>query len=153
MQNIQLRAATLEDLSILYQFEQGIVSAERPFDTTLKSGHINYYNLQAYVEDSDIQVIVAEVDGELAGSGYVKINKAKSYHSYEYYAYVGFIYVAPSHRRKGISQLIIKELISWAKTKGLTEIKLDVYVENEIAVAAYEAIGFKKQLVEMRMEI
>lgn len=126
MDNITLRPARIEDLPILYDFEQGIVSAERPFDPTLSPGHINYYDLKDYVERADVQVIVAEVDGEIAGSGYVKIKEAQPYLSFDRYAYIGFMYVKPNHRRKGISHKIIDELIAWAKSKGLIEIRLDV---------------------------
>ncbi len=153
MENIILRPARIEDLPTLYEFEQGIVNTERAFDPTLKSGLINYYDLKEYVECENIEVIVAEVDGELAASGYVKIKQAQRYLSFEQYAYVGFMYVKPQHRRKGISHMIIKELVAWAKSRGLIEIRLDVYEQNDGAVAAYENIGFSKHLIEMRMAI
>lgn len=153
MIKISLRPARIEDLPTLYEFEQGIVSAERPFDPTLSPGHINYYDLKEYIDRPDVEVIVAEVDGELAGSGYVKIKEAQPYLSFDSYAYVGFMYVKPNHRRKGISHKIIGELVSWSKSKGLNEIRLDVYDQNDIAVAAYENIGFNKHLVEMRKKI
>ena len=62
MDNITLRPARIEDLPILYDFEQGIVSAERPFDPTLSPGHINYYDLKDYVERTDVQNVL---DGDL----------------------------------------------------------------------------------------
>ena len=34
---ITIRKATTEDLSILYEFEQGVLHAERPMDKTLTS--------------------------------------------------------------------------------------------------------------------
>ena len=40
---ILTRKAILEDLPILYEFEQGIIAYERPYDVTLKSDPINYY--------------------------------------------------------------------------------------------------------------
>ena len=153
MANIDFRSAVLEDLPVLYEFEQGVIHAERPFDPTLKTGHINYYDIKAMIESDDTEVLVALVNDELVASAYVKIKKAKPYLKFDYYAYVGFMFVTPEYRGKGISQKVIDELISWAKSRGLNEIRLDVYDDNLNAVRAYEKRGFKKHLVEMRMEI
>jgi hypothetical protein len=38
MSTINIREAKLEDLNILLEFEQGIITAERPYDPTLKEG-------------------------------------------------------------------------------------------------------------------
>jgi hypothetical protein len=37
-----IRKATIDDLPVLLQFEQGIISAERPFDSTLLPDPISY---------------------------------------------------------------------------------------------------------------
>jgi ribosomal protein S18 acetylase RimI-like enzyme len=63
------------------------------------------------------------------------------------------MYVKPQYRRKGISQRVLDELISWAKSRDLDEIRLDVYDDNQNAIRAYEKRGFKKHFIEMRMEI
>lgn len=153
MKNIKYRPAELKDLDTLYEFEQGIVSAERPMDPTLKEGHINYYDLKELIEEKQAEVMLAEVDSEIVGSGYVKIMKAKPYLAFEHYGHVGFIYVRPEYRRKGISQTIITKLIHWAKSKNIIELRLEVYEENHKAVASYEKLGMKKHLIEMRMPI
>lgn len=59
MSELEFRSATVEDLTILFGFEQGIIEAERPFDTTLKRGHINYYDVEAMIESDDVEVLVA----------------------------------------------------------------------------------------------
>ncbi len=40
------RTATARDIGALRQFEQGIVSAERAFDPTLKTGRVQYYDIE-----------------------------------------------------------------------------------------------------------
>lgn len=153
MSQINYRPATLTDLPTLYEFEQGIVSTERPMDPVLIAGHINYYDLKAMIESETSEVLVAEVNDKIAGSGYVTIRQAAPYLKFEQYAYVGFMYVLPAYRRKGISQGVIEHLKAWAQSKNLTELRLNVYQENPIAIAAYEKIGMKKHTVEMRMGI
>jgi hypothetical protein len=39
-----INRAELEDLNILLEFEQGIITAERPYDPTRRK--INYYDIQ-----------------------------------------------------------------------------------------------------------
>lgn len=153
MEKIKYRTAELKDLPTLLEFEQGIVSTERPFDPTLKSGAINYYDLAALIKDDNAEVLVAQVNNLIVGSAYVKIKKAQDYLQFDQYAYLGFMFVRPEYRRKGISQNIISRLKSWAQLRGLEELRLDVYDDNHIAMAAYENIGFKRHLVEMRIKL
>ena len=151
MEKITVRKATREDLSTLLRFEQGVITAERPFDETLKEGKIHYYDFSAMLESPDAEVMVAEMAGELVGSGYARIEDAKAYNRHSQHACFGFMYVLPEHRGKGVNAEIIKALKGWAAAKGITELRLDVYCENEAAIKAYEKAGFEKLLVNMRM--
>ena len=54
-------------------------------------------------------------------------------------------------RGKGINRMILDVLMQWAKTKNISELKLDVYNENASAIKAYEKAGFTKYMVNMRM--
>lgn len=153
MKKIHLRPATQNDLPILYDFEQGIIAVERPYDETLKPGHINYYDIKAMIESSKTEVIVAVVENEIVGSAYIAIKAAKPYLKHAYYGYLGFMYVKPEYRGMGINQKIIEELKVWAKTKNINELRLDVYSDNHSAIRAYEKAGFKKNLINMRIGI
>lgn len=150
---IEIRSAKASEIDILLGFERGIIETERPFDSSLKQGEIHYYDLLALIASDKAEVIVALVDGEIVGSGYAKILPAEPYQKYEEYAYLGFMYVKPSFRGQGINQKVLNELIDWAKTKNLTEVRLEVYEENLAAKNAYLKFGFKPNLLEMRMEI
>ncbi len=153
MDKINFRPAQINDLPTLYEFEQGIVSAERPFDPTLKPGQINYYDIKAMIESNDTEVIIALINDEIIASAYVQIKKAKPYLKFDEYAYVGFMYVKPEHRGKGMSQKVIEQLTLWAKSRNLNELRLNVYEDNHRAVSAYEKFGLKKHMVEMRVKI
>lgn len=148
-----IRKAKIEELETLLEFEQGIVKAERPFNSTLKDGEIHYYDLAKLVESDLSDVFVAEIDGEIAASGYVLEKEAKDYLKHEKYAYLGFMYVKPEFRGKGLNQKILDALLDWAKERNLTEVRLEVYSENASAIRAYEKAGFKSLLLEMRIEI
>lgn len=147
------REATEQDLEILLEFEQGVVSAERPFNSTLIEGKINYYDLNNLMQSPDALLLVAEDQNEIIGSGYALIKKSeKDYNRFKEYAYLGFMYVSPEHRGKGVNRVITDELVNWAKSRNISEVRLDVYSENESAIKAYEKAGFEPLLLTMRLK-
>jgi GNAT superfamily N-acetyltransferase len=148
---ITIRKATEADLDILYRFEQGIVETERPFDCTLKNGIIHYYDLKELIHSDNARVIVAEEEGEISGSGYAEIRGAKDYLDHSRYVHLGFMFTVPSARGKGINKKILDELITWSRSKGIEEIRLEVYAKNVVAKQAYEKFGFKEHMLEMRL--
>jgi len=151
MKEIIIRKAASRDLPALLEFERGIISTERPFDDTLKEGEIHYYDLAAMIGADDVQILVAECDGKLVGSGYARIEPAKDYLKYRRYAYLGFMYVRPQFRGRGVNKMIVEGLKQWCLEKNINEMRLEVYGENLPAVKAYEKAGFKSLLTWMRM--
>jgi GNAT superfamily N-acetyltransferase len=153
MESINIRPAVIEDLATLLQFEQGVIAAERPFDPTMKTGNIHYYDLPAMIEATDIQLLVAEGNGPLIACGYARIESAKHFLKHPLHAYLGFMYVVPELRGKGINALIIDALRHWANAKNITELRLDVYYSNTAAIRAYEKQGFMQHLIQMRSPV
>ncbi|HMK05155.1 MAG TPA: GNAT family N-acetyltransferase [Ferruginibacter sp.] len=151
MEKIVIRKAGPGDLETLLVFEQGVISAERPFDITLKGDPNHYYDIEKMITAKDVELLVAEIDGELIGSGYARIENAKPYLLHAQHAYLGFMYVVPHHRGKGVNKMIIEALSAWSAAQNITELRLDVYNENEPAIKAYERSGFTKYMINMRM--
>lgn len=147
------RSATPADLPVLLQFEQGIITAERPFDPTLKPDPISYYDVGAMIEDPDVEVVVA-CDGDLiVGSGYAKEKPSDHYVAPPTHCFLGFMFVHPDYRGRGVNGLVTDALLDWARARGHTEVQLRVYDENESAIKAYEKKGFRKYMVTMRREV
>ena len=151
MENLIIRKAAIDELDVLLEFEQGIIRAERPFDPTLKEGEIHYYDLAALIKSPEAEVLVAVIDDEIVGSGYAQIRTADDYLKHERFAYLGFMYVRPERRGKGVIREILEALKKWAVSRGITEIRLKVYNENRAAIKAYERAGFTANMLEMRM--
>ena len=151
MEQLIIRKAVLNDLDTLLVFEQGVISAERPFDTTLKNDPINYYDIEKMIAADDIELVVAVSEDKVIGSGYARIENAKPYLKHHQHAYLGFMYVVPEYRGKGVNKIIIDALAKWSAAKNITELRLDVYQNNTGAVKAYEKAGFSKHMIEMRM--
>lgn len=152
-ENIITRPAVNEDLPQLNEFLQSLVEAERPFDPTLKDGKIFYYEIQDLILDKETEILVIEVDNEIVGSGYAQIRSGKPFERYKLFGYLGFMYVKPEFRGRGLNNILLNDLKKWILSKGITEVRLQVYSENDAAVRAYEKAGFKKILTTMRCEI
>lgn len=149
--HIIIREAILEDLPTLKQFEQELIKYERPFAPNLKEDPISYYDLENYINRNDVHLLVAVIDNTLVGSGYALIKNSAPYKKPDQYAYLGFMYVAPNHRGKGINGKITQLLIDWATSRNISEIQLDVYANNRSAITAYAKSGFMPDLLKMRL--
>lgn len=152
MSEILIRTAALSDLPTLRRFEQGVIFAERPFDHQIKNDPVHYYNIEEMIRAPHIEIVVAEIAGKLVGSGYARIEQARHYLTHQQHAYLGFMYVEPEHRGKGINQKVIETLAQWAISQNITELRLDVYDANTHAIRAYEKAGFTKHLIAMRRD-
>lgn len=148
-----IRKATLEDLSTLLEFEQGVIIAERPFDPTIKDGDIAYYDISDLITNPNSDVFVAEIDNQIVASGYAKIKTDRHYLKHKYQGYLGFMFVNELHRGKQLNKLIIDILLKWCKSRNIFEVRLDVYQGNIPAIKAYEKVGFKKHMINMRLDI
>ena len=151
MSDIIIRAAVPADLPVLKGFEQGIIATERPLNDCLKSDEICYYDIGALIDGDNSTVLIAEDAGVIVGSGYARIKQSKAHLTHDFHAYLGFMYVAPTHRGRGINQLVIEALICWGKAQGMQEFYLEAYAENSSAITAYKKLGFKASLVEMKL--
>jgi len=150
---MDIREAELDDIERLLEVEQEIVKYERPFAPNLREDPIHYYDLEDLIRREDAQVIVATSQRKIVGSGYALIKNSKPYFEPDKFIYLGFMYVSPDYRGQGINGKIIDRLIAWAKQKGITELQLEVYAENESAIKAYRKRKFSADLLNMRLNL
>lgn len=153
MDEVIIRKATIDDLPDLLRFQTGVVEFERPFDPTIKLGEVQYYDLEEMIAAAHIELLVAESHSQVIGSGYARIERSEEYLKHDRHAYLGFMYVEPAHRGKGVNKKIIEALKEWVFSQNVTEVRLEVYLKNSGAVRAYEKAGFTSHLLEMRLEI
>jgi GNAT superfamily N-acetyltransferase len=153
MNSITTREAMQSDLPTLRRFEQGVIDAERPFIPTLQEGDTWYYDLEYMLDAPHILLVVAECGGELIGSGYARIEDARHYLRHKQHAYLGFMYIIPAYRGKGVNKIVMDALLHWAWQQNIAEAVLEVYFDNEPAIKAYEKSGFSKHMITMRKAI
>ena len=148
---MNIRKATINDLASLLEIEQKVVEAERPFNPHITAGQTHYYDLNLLLTNDDCQVLVAEDNDTIIATGYAQIKRSKTSLQHEKHTYLGFMFVEPNFRGKGLNKIITEDLINWSQSKGINAIYLDVYSHNDAAIRAYQKVGFKASLIEMKL--
>ncbi len=148
--NIKIRKATLNDLDVLLEFEQYLITIERPMDPSLEqTKNIRYYDISAFITSDKSTLYVATSADKIIGCGYGLIMQNKSKFAQKEHGFIGFVFVKEKYRGNSISKLIMNAINNWFRTKNITEVRLTVYEHNYNAIKAYEKLGFKKNIVEM----
>lgn len=150
---MNVRKAEFKDRATLLSLEQKVVEAERPLNSSIRAKNAIYYDLDNLLIDKGSHLIVAELNNQIIGTGYAQIRTSKKSLKHSKHSYLGFMYVAPDYRGKGINKLILQHLIGWSKDQGTSDFYLDVYEGNDAAIRAYEKMGFVKSLVEMKINL
>ena len=57
-------------------------------------------------------------------------------------AFLEGLYVQPSHRRRGVSRMLVSAVATWAGALGLSELASDSPLENVDSHAVHRALGF-----------
>jgi RimJ/RimL family protein N-acetyltransferase len=96
--------------------------------------------LEKYLADPRSRWLVAEIAGEIAGSCEVK---SYSRSALRHMGVLGMS-ISKAHRGKGVGDLLMKEMIAWARILGdLHRIELWVFGRNTPAINLYLKHGFK----------
>ena len=109
--------------------------------------------MKLFCKRYSISTLSKELNKKIVASGYAKIRPDRSYLKHANQAYLGFMFVPKSNRGNGYNKLIMDVLLKWCKEQKVFEIRLDVYDANNSAIKAYEKVGFKKHMINMRLNI
>ncbi|WP_409300716.1 GNAT family N-acetyltransferase [Peribacillus sp. SCS-155] len=106
---------------------------------------------QAISSEADVQpgvqLIVAELNGEIKGSVALFPAKTDAYEGYVGeldYPEIRMLAVAPEARGKGVAKVLISECIRRAKVNGFHSIGLHTGEFMETAMRLYEGLGFQR---------
>ena len=150
---ITIRKAIIEDLPVLFEFEQGVLRTERPMDETLKLKNTYYYDIPNLIEDSSVEFVVAEINDIIVGCGYARIKKARDCFQFDQFSYLGFMFTKEDYRGRGVNKKIMNYLYDWSFSKGINEVRLEVYPTNIPAIKAYEKSGMTCSMQTMRIDL
>jgi len=89
--------------------------------------------------------VLIAFDNDGSATGLVETTKRNDYVNGTAASPVGFLeglYVAPSHRRRGVCRALVCAASSWALAEGCSELASDSPIDNVDAHAVHRALGF-----------
>lgn len=108
--------------------------------------------LRESLVDENAIALVAEVNGQVAGLLQADI-KFRPYLEFEKFCHISGLGILPSFRRQGIAKVMMAEVVVECKKRGITEMSLGVFNENEGAYKLYEELGFIPLEQKMHLRI
>jgi ribosomal protein S18 acetylase RimI-like enzyme len=142
--NMQIKRITPSEYKLVTGlFDKYRVFYKQPSDTTLAENYI-----KARLENNESVIFVALANDNMPAGFtqlypiYSSVRAAKNW-------LLNDLYVDAAYRKQGVGEALIKAAMDFAKGKGSTYVKLETAFDNYNAQSLYEAIGFKKQEIEM----
>jgi GNAT superfamily N-acetyltransferase len=144
---ITVRAATMADLSAVVELRLALLRehSQNPIYRRLRpDAPASAMRLfAAQLQSSNEVLFLAEREGVpigvlrcIASAGLPLLFPAR-------HGYISSVYVVPAARRHGVLRALFSAAIDWCRERGLREARLHNAVENEVANAVWDALGFR----------
>ncbi len=135
-----IRRATPEDLAAIARiYNHAIENTTATFHTEPKT--LDYWMSVLEKQTERYPLIVAEVDGRVAGWGLIRpYGERQAYR----YTVENAIYVDCDYQGRGLGSALLGELVSAARELGYHAIIALVVGENDVSVKLHEKFGFER---------
>ena len=154
---VKIRKALLKDLEIIYNLNVDLAKHELRFDPIRKRPqkrkryHHGYNKLREKLKKRDCQFLIAEDLGEPIGFIEGCIKKSPSFYKYPRRGEIGPTFVKKEYRKKSIGRKLVKEMLSWFKSKNIKWIQLTTHAKNINSINFWKKIGFKEYSIWMNL--
>ena|SRR3989338_523887 len=141
-----VRTANKNDLEILQDLNQEVFVDNQQYDSDLKMDWTksedgkDYFNKT--LDDPESCYLIAKDAGKSVG--YIIAIPRKVNYLKTKYIEIDNMGVTSAYRSKGVGTLLMEKCIEWAKTKGYTNLYVNVYFANKKGVNFYKKNGFSE---------
>jgi len=149
-----VRPARPEDARRLGELAAQLVRLHHDWDRTrffswepLEPGYSRF--LASQLDEDDAVVLVAEIDGSIAGYAYGRRQSRDWNALLDSHGAFHDLFVDPAHRRRGVGALLAKQMLAALDDKGVPRVVLSTAWKNEDAQKLFEKLGFRRTMVEM----
>jgi RimJ/RimL family protein N-acetyltransferase len=133
-----VRAATVDDLDAAVDLYAAVaeegrwIAGEAPVDTIERRARF-----ESSINRDDAEFFVAEDDGRIIGELGIEVAG---------YGVADFgMMVASDARGRGIGSALLSAAVDWARAAGAHKVALQVWPDNEGAIALYRRFGFEQE--------
>jgi len=154
-----VRRATDGDMQAIGRLGAMLVKAHYDFDAkrfippreNTPQGYASF--LTSQLSNDKVVIMVAEVDGVVAGYTYAGI---EGYDWMSLRGPAGVLYdilVDPEFRKHGVGKSLLDATIGVLKSGGVNQVLLSTAVQNEEAQRLFDRAGFRRTMIEMTKEL
>ncbi len=148
-----IRKATKKDLPKIQEWQNELQKARQKLWKKSRAFHERTKSISLITKlGAGEVVLVAEVDGELAGFVFGEIFKRPG-HTLSKMGYISELFISKNFRNQGISTQLIKSLVREFKNKKCDHSITHTDWENEAAQALYKSLGMMPVTVELWKKI
>jgi GNAT superfamily N-acetyltransferase len=150
--SLKVRRATRDDADAIAEFAMQLVQQHLDYDPVRfaslgdLAGMRRFYGDQT--EADEAAVLVADVDGRVAGFAYVAYERRNYAELSECSARLHDIFVAGDARHTGAGAALIKAAADAAREFGAEKMTLSVAVQNTAAQNFFDRSGFRTTMLE-----
>ncbi|MGE5415778.1 MAG: N-acetyltransferase family protein [Acidobacteriota bacterium] len=108
--------------------------------------------VEGHLSSDDALVVVAEVDGQIAGYCVAMIQTKPPVYRDTIHGYVDNLGVLEEYQRKGIGESLYKRVKEWFDKRGIRRIELFAATANERSTAFWRKMGFQPFMENMFSE-
>ncbi len=120
------------------------------------SGHVlDASQFQEIASGPEHFLVGAYNEQKLAGFvwAYIRLRHGSPTHVPRQMLIVEMVEVAKPYRRQGIGHKLMAQASQWGIEHGATEALLDVWSFNQSAISFYQKLGYKADLIQMRLPL
>jgi GNAT superfamily N-acetyltransferase len=156
---IIIRPAEARDLPVLGRLGAALMRTHYAFDRArflspdagAEEGYAAFLGSQLHA--SDAVVMVAEIDGAVAGYVYAGIEPLSWKELRDEAGFVHDLLVADEARNSGAGGQLLDAAIAWLKQRGMPRVVLWTAARNAGAQRLFDRRGFRSTMVEMTREL
>ena len=102
---------------------------------------------------TDTVVMVAEVDGDIAGYVYAGVEPLSWKELRDEAGFVHDLLVSDRARNSGVGQQLLDAAVGWLRQRGMPRVVLWTAARNDGARRLFERRGFKPTMIELTLEL
>jgi len=139
---VSIRPATEDDHAVLQELWEAFQRELEPPDWWDATWEEEWAGLREAIAGEDALVLLAELDGEVAGYAVSRQRRPRA-------AHLNDIYVRPHARQRGVAKELIAAVTAEMRARGVEMLTLGVDLGNTVARTVYRRLGFREDSVRL----
>ncbi len=154
---VQIRRATTRDIKAILPVWGELASYHAALDPafTPASDWPREYGayLRTLMNRDDALAVVARDAEAVIGYAVGRISTLPPFFEHRHRGYIHDVFTREGFRRRGIGRMLVEELFTWFRRRGVTVVELTVAANNADALPFWQRLGFLTYMHHMKRDL